>query len=151
MISRTPTQVASHAQKYYIRLTSMNRDRRRSSIHDITTVNNQAPAVTGQQQQQVVKHRPTQPQSQPQPQPQPHPYPGATMGGLGMYGGAPMGQPIIAPPDHMGSAVGTPVMLPPPMGTHHHHHHHLGVAPYAVPAYPVPPLPLQHPAPSTMH
>ncbi|KAG7656906.1 SANT/Myb domain [Arabidopsis suecica] len=151
VISRTPTQVASHAQKYFIRLNSMNRDRRRSSIHDITTVNNQAPAVTGGgQQPQVVKHRPAQPQPQPQPQPQQHHPP--TMAGLGMYGGAPVGQPIIAPPDHMGSAVGTPVMLPPPMGTHHHHHHHhLGVAPYAVPAYPVPPLPQQHPAPSTMH
>ncbi|CAH2036202.1 unnamed protein product [Thlaspi arvense] len=162
VISRTPTQVASHAQKYFIRLNSMNRDRRRSSIHDITTVNNQAPAVTGggggqqQQQQQVVKHRPAlqQPQTQPQPQPQPH-HPGSTMAGLGMYGGAPVGQPIIAPPDHMGSAVGTPVMLPPPMGGHHHHHHlhhqHLGVAPYPVPAYPVPQIPQHHPAPSTMH
>uniref|UniRef100_A0A0D9ZJ47 HTH myb-type domain-containing protein n=1 Tax=Oryza glumipatula TaxID=40148 RepID=A0A0D9ZJ47_9ORYZ len=38
VISRTPTQVASHAQKYFIRLNSMNRDRRRSSIHDITSV-----------------------------------------------------------------------------------------------------------------
>ncbi|CAF2105989.1 hypothetical protein HID58_079402 [Brassica napus] len=143
VITRTPTQVASHAQKYFIRLNSMNRDRRRSSIHDITSVNNQAPAVTGQQQQQqVVKHRLAQPQPPPQPQPQHH-----TMAGLGIYGGAPVGQPIIAPPDHMGSAVGTPVMLPPPMGTHHH----LGVAPYAVPSYPVPPLPQQHPAPSTMH
>uniref|UniRef100_A0A1J3HKF7 Transcription factor DIVARICATA n=1 Tax=Noccaea caerulescens TaxID=107243 RepID=A0A1J3HKF7_NOCCA len=145
VISRTPTQVASHAQKYFIRLNSMNRDRRRSSIHDITTVNNQAPAVTGgggQQQQQVVKHRPPAlPLPQPLPQQQPH-HPGVTMG---MYGGAPMGQPIIAPPDHMGSAVGTPVMLPPPMGSHPHHH--LGVGPYAVPAYPVPPLPQQHPAP----
>ncbi|KAJ4917547.1 Duplicated homeodomain-like superfamily protein [Raphanus sativus] len=145
VITRTPTQVASHAQKYFIRLNSMNRDRRRSSIHDITSLNNQAPAVTGQQQQQqVAKHRAAQPQPQPQ---QPH-HPGATMAGLGMYGGAPLGQPIMAPPDHMGSAVGTPVMLPPPMGTHHHH---LGVAPYAVPAYPVPQIPQQHPAPSTMH
>ncbi|KAJ3703384.1 hypothetical protein LUZ61_007089 [Rhynchospora tenuis] len=37
--SRTPTQVASHAQKYYIRLNSGGKDKRRSSIHDITTVN----------------------------------------------------------------------------------------------------------------
>lgn len=30
-------QVASHAQKYFIRLNSMNKkDKRRSSIHDIT-------------------------------------------------------------------------------------------------------------------
>ncbi|CAN8321018.1 unnamed protein product [Cochlearia groenlandica] len=152
VISRTPTQVASHAQKYFIRLNSMNRDRRRSSIHDITTVNNQAANVIGQQQQQqVVKHRPNQPQQPQQPQPQLH-HPGPS---LGMYGGAPVGQPIIAPLDHMGSAVGTPVMLPPPMGTphhhhHHHHQHHLGVTPYGVPPYP--PLPLQqHQAPSTMH
>ncbi|EMS64444.1 Transcription factor MYB1R1 [Triticum urartu] len=34
--TRTPTQVASHAQKYFIRLSSGTA--RRSSIHDITTV-----------------------------------------------------------------------------------------------------------------
>ena len=38
MVSRTPTQVASHAQKYFIRLSSANKERRRSSIHDITSV-----------------------------------------------------------------------------------------------------------------
>ncbi|KAM7526446.1 hypothetical protein LguiA_016348 [Lonicera macranthoides] len=37
--TRTPTQVASHAQKYYIRQLSGGKDKRRSSIHDITTVN----------------------------------------------------------------------------------------------------------------
>ncbi|CAH9103393.1 unnamed protein product [Cuscuta europaea] len=37
--TRTPTQVASHAQKYFIRQLSGGKDRRRSSIHDITTVN----------------------------------------------------------------------------------------------------------------
>ncbi|XP_058747597.1 transcription factor SRM1-like [Vicia villosa] len=39
VVTRTPTQVASHAQKYKIRLKSMNErkdKRRRSSIHDIT-------------------------------------------------------------------------------------------------------------------
>jgi len=41
VISRTPTQVASHAQKYFIRLNSLNKkDKRRSSIHDITSVQN---------------------------------------------------------------------------------------------------------------
>ncbi|XP_038684054.1 transcription factor DIVARICATA-like isoform X2 [Tripterygium wilfordii] len=36
---RTPTQVASHAQKYFIRQLTGGKDKRRSSIHDITTVN----------------------------------------------------------------------------------------------------------------
>lgn len=137
VISRTPTQVASHAQKYFIRLNSMNRDRRRSSIHDITSVNNgdvsahhhQAP-ITGQQQANTsppgaaampmgasVKHRA-----------QPH------MPGLGMYG-APVGHPIAAL-GHMASAVGTPVMLP---AGHHPH------PPYVVPvAYPMAPPPTLH-------
>ncbi|MQL77109.1 hypothetical protein Taro_009498 [Colocasia esculenta] len=39
VVTRTPTQVASHAQKYFIRLSSGGKDKRRSSIHDITTVN----------------------------------------------------------------------------------------------------------------
>lgn len=110
----------------------MNRDRRRSSIHDITSVNNgdaashQAP-ITGQQANTnpagaaaaAVKHRA-----------QTH------MPGLGMYA-APVGHPVAAPPGHMASAVGTPVMLPPP--GHHPH------PPYAVPvAYPMAP-------PQTMH
>ncbi|XP_009627320.1 transcription factor DIVARICATA-like [Nicotiana tabacum] len=37
VISRTPTQVASHAQKYYQRQLSGCKDKRRPSIHDITT------------------------------------------------------------------------------------------------------------------
>ncbi|MQL94854.1 hypothetical protein Taro_027525 [Colocasia esculenta] len=37
VISRTPAQVASHAQKYYIRLRSTGKEKRRPSIHDITT------------------------------------------------------------------------------------------------------------------
>ncbi|XP_073050167.1 transcription factor MYB1R1-like [Primulina eburnea] len=35
--TRTPTQVASHAQKYFLRRNSQNRRRRRSSLFDITT------------------------------------------------------------------------------------------------------------------
>ncbi|XP_058202589.1 transcription factor DIVARICATA [Rhododendron vialii] len=45
--TRTPTQVASHAQKYFIRQLSGGKDKRRASIHDITTVNlndNQTPS-----------------------------------------------------------------------------------------------------------
>lgn len=37
-MSKTPTQVASHAQKYYLRQLSGGKDKRRPSIHDITTV-----------------------------------------------------------------------------------------------------------------
>jgi SHAQKYF class myb-like DNA-binding protein len=39
VVTRTPTQVASHAQKYFIRLNSMSKkdNKRRSSIHDITS------------------------------------------------------------------------------------------------------------------
>ncbi|GAB4839888.1 hypothetical protein Ancab_020597 [Ancistrocladus abbreviatus] len=35
--TRTPTQVASHAQKYFLRRSNVNRRRRRSSLFDITT------------------------------------------------------------------------------------------------------------------
>ncbi|GAB2234979.1 hypothetical protein Droror1_Dr00004255 [Drosera rotundifolia] len=39
VVTRTPTQVASHAQKYFIRQVSGGgKDKRRASIHDITTV-----------------------------------------------------------------------------------------------------------------
>uniref|UniRef100_A0A5B7B552 Putative Duplicated homeodomain-like superfamily protein n=1 Tax=Davidia involucrata TaxID=16924 RepID=A0A5B7B552_DAVIN len=130
VISRTPTQVASHAQKYFIRLNSMNRDRRRSSIHDITSLNNgDVVPITGQQTNPnnpsnanaaaigpvVAKHR-TQP----------------NMTGLGMYG-ASVGHPVAAQGHMASTAVGTPVMLPP---GHH--------PPYVVPvAYPM--------APPTMH
>lgn len=134
VISRTPTQVASHAQKYFIRLNSMNRDRRRTSIHDITSVNNgdvsshQMP-ITGQSGGAnppngstvgaPMKHRPHQPTMPP---------------GMGMYG-APMGHPVAAAPGHMPSAVGTPVMMP-------HGHHH---PPYVMPvAYPMAPPPTMH-------
>lgn len=39
VISKTPTQVASHAQKYFLRQLSGSKDKRRPSIHDITTFN----------------------------------------------------------------------------------------------------------------
>ncbi|XP_071714414.1 transcription factor DIVARICATA-like [Rutidosis leptorrhynchoides] len=37
VVTRTPTQVASHAQKYFIRQISGGKHKRRASIHDITT------------------------------------------------------------------------------------------------------------------
>ncbi|KAF8114344.1 hypothetical protein N665_0039s0106 [Sinapis alba] len=49
--SRTPTQVASHAQKYFLRRTNLNRRRRRSSLFDITT-----DTVTGMPMEQDHVH-----------------------------------------------------------------------------------------------
>lgn len=99
----------------------MNRDRRRSSIHDITSVNGADASsqpggpITGQANMSTsvigpsIKH-PSQ----------------ANMQGMPLYG-PPVGHPVAAA-GHMISAVGTPIMLPP------------GHAPYVMPiAYPLPP------------
>ncbi|TXG49300.1 hypothetical protein EZV62_025175 [Acer yangbiense] len=45
VVTRTPTQVASHAQKYFLRQNSQKKERKRSSIHDITTVDSNSPAL----------------------------------------------------------------------------------------------------------
>ncbi|CAI9097099.1 OLC1v1033420C1 [Oldenlandia corymbosa var. corymbosa] len=106
VVTRTPTQVASHAQKYFIRLNSMNKDRRRSSIHDITSVNSgdvsvpQGP-ITGQANGSGSTSTGKPSKQSPQP--------AAATPGVGMYGttiGQPVGGPLV-------SAVGTPVNLPP--------------------------------------
>ncbi|CAL4956385.1 unnamed protein product [Urochloa decumbens] len=122
VISRTPTQVASHAQKYFIRLNSMNRDRRRSSIHDITSVTAGEVAAAGAP---ITGGPAAGAGAMPiGPGGMKHHHPGPPMG---MYGHAPMGHPVaghmVAP-----AAVGTPVMFPP------------GHSPYVVPVgYPAPP------------
>ncbi|KAF8398656.1 hypothetical protein HHK36_014511 [Tetracentron sinense] len=109
VVSRTPTQVASHAQKYFIRLNSMNKERRRSSIHDITSVGNgdiatpQGP-ITGQTNEGTAgasSGKLTKPQLQPP----------IGASGVGVYGGTTIGQPIGGP---LISAVGTPVNIPSP-------------------------------------
>ncbi|PIN26632.1 hypothetical protein CDL12_00612 [Handroanthus impetiginosus] len=43
VVTRTPTQVASHAQKYFLRHNSAKKERKRSSIHDITTAMDSLP------------------------------------------------------------------------------------------------------------
>ncbi|GMJ06732.1 hypothetical protein like AT5G08520 [Hibiscus trionum] len=109
VVTRTPTQVASHAQKYFIRLNSMNKDRRRSSIHDITSVGNgdisapQGP-ITGQSNGAAAAGSVGKPTKQP---------PGhlAAPPGIGVHGVPTIGQPIGSP---LVSALGTPVNLPAP-------------------------------------
>lgn len=106
VVTRTPTQVASHAQKYFIRLNSMNKDRRRSSIHDITSVGNtdisgaQGP-ITGQANGSAGGSASKSTKQPPQPPAGPP--------GVGMYGAPTIGQPVGGP---LVSAVGTPVNLP---------------------------------------
>lgn len=129
VVTRTPTQVASHAQKYFIRLNSMNKDRRRSSIHDITSVDNgevstpQGP-ITGQTSSSVAGVSSSKPSKQPF---QPPTGPAS----IGVYGAPMIGQPIGGP---LVSAVGTPVNLPGPS------HMAYGVAP--VPGAMVPGAPM---------
>ncbi|XP_019157926.1 PREDICTED: transcription factor MYB1R1 [Ipomoea nil] len=53
--SRTPTQVASHAQKYFLRRNNHGRRRRRSSLFDITTDNVLGAAKLEQQSSTVEK------------------------------------------------------------------------------------------------
>ncbi|KAK4356000.1 hypothetical protein RND71_024971 [Anisodus tanguticus] len=66
VVTRTPTQVASHAQKYFIRQLSGGKDKRRASIHDITTIDlndNQTPSPdyqkpTSPDQSTVISQQP---------------------------------------------------------------------------------------------
>ena len=112
-MSRTPTQVASHAQKYFIRLNSMNKDRRRSSIHDITSVDNgdvsapQGP-ITGEANSYGGGGGGSTNKSTKQP-----PQPPIGSFGVGIYGAPTVGQPVGGP---FVSAVGTPIAVntPPP-------------------------------------
>ncbi|KAL6579925.1 hypothetical protein OROMI_007949 [Orobanche minor] len=56
--TRTPTQVASHAQKYFLRRSNLNRRRRRSSLFDITTDSvtaaNAMPMDEGKNHQDII-------------------------------------------------------------------------------------------------
>ncbi|KAF1863330.1 hypothetical protein Lal_00031330 [Lupinus albus] len=136
VVTRTPTQVASHAQKYFIRLNSMNKDRRRSSIHDITSVNNgdvsapQAP-ITGQTNGPPGNSTCKSGKQAP---------PASTgVPSIGIYAAPTIGQPIGGP---LVSAVGTPVNLPAPG------HMAYGIrAP--VPGAPTNIVPIRYPMPHT--
>lgn len=120
VITRTPTQVASHAQKYFIRLNSMNKDRRRSSIHDITSVGNgeiSAPEgpITGQTNTNAATNAGGT--SSGRSSKQPSQAPGS--GGISMYsGGTTIGQPVVGTPvnmtpsPHLGYGVRAPTLVP---------------------------------------
>lgn len=56
--TRTPTQVASHAQKYFLRRHNLNRRRRRSSLFDITT--DTVAANTSEEYQDVYQNKTSQ-------------------------------------------------------------------------------------------
>lgn len=115
VISRTPTQVASHAQKYFIRLNSINKDKRRSSIHDITSVNNGDTMQQGQQG--PITGQPA----------------------LVPIPGQPVQQPTGVYPGGQAPAVGAPVMLPPPGHVPFGARGHL-----PRPGMPGPPMPFSH-------
>ncbi|CAK9143445.1 unnamed protein product [Ilex paraguariensis] len=107
VVSRTPTQVASHAQKYFVRLNSENKERRRSSIHDITTLNvgdTSAPPgpITGQLSGVAAAGYSTEIGHS-------RPFSGST---VGVHASSSIGQPIRGP---LISAFGTPVDLPSPV------------------------------------
>lgn len=139
VISRTPTQVASHAQKYFIRLNSMNRERRRSSIHDITSVNNgeasaaQGP-ITGTNGQAAVPGKSPKQPAQPA-----NPPPGVDAFGTTI--GQPVGGPLV-------SAVGTPVTLPVAAPPHLAYGMHAPVPGTVVPRAPIN-IPYPMPPPSS--
>ncbi|PSR95840.1 Transcription factor MYB1R1 like [Actinidia chinensis var. chinensis] len=62
--TRTPTQVASHAQKYFLRRNSINRRRRRSSLFDITTESVTAILMEEETVHQDTKTQPLLPPTQ---------------------------------------------------------------------------------------
>uniref|UniRef100_A0A0A9CR26 Uncharacterized protein n=1 Tax=Arundo donax TaxID=35708 RepID=A0A0A9CR26_ARUDO len=117
----------------------MNRERRRSSIHDITSVNNgdasaaQGP-ITGQTNGQAANPGKSSKQS---------PQPANTPPGVDAYGttiGQPVGGPLV-------SAVGTPVTLPIPAPPHMAYGMHAPVPGAVVPGAPVNIVPMPYPMP----
>lgn len=143
VVTRTPTQVASHAQKYFIRLNSMNKDRRRSSIHDITSVNTgdisaaQGP-ITGQTNAAAASGALSGKSDKEAAQP------AAAPAAVGVYGTPTIGQPIGGP---LVSAVGTPVNLAAP--PHMAYAVRTPVSGSVVPGSPMCMAPMTYPMPRT--
>ncbi|KAL6175587.1 hypothetical protein ACLB2K_052226 [Fragaria x ananassa] len=66
--TRTPTQVASHAQKYFLRRSNHNRRRRRSSLFDITT--DSVPAIAMEEEEVQYQDNTSHSRQLPPPPPQ---------------------------------------------------------------------------------
>ncbi|CAJ2643699.1 unnamed protein product [Trifolium pratense] len=103
VVTRTPTQVASHAQKYKIRQNSKEKkkERKRSSIHDVTHVKNDD--ISPPQGQFISQARGSAASSAGQSAEQAPPSPPS-----GIYAAPRIEHPIGG---HLVSAVGTPVNL----------------------------------------
>lgn len=82
--TRTPTQVASHAQKYFLRRSNLNRRRRRTSLFDITT-----DTVTATPMEAQGHHQDTASHSHPS-FPPPAPTESCNFSGFPMMGAFPM-------------------------------------------------------------
>lgn len=67
VVSRTPTQVASHAQKYFARLASKKKNKKRASIHDDDVIANESRNTSARQAQ--ITWQNTLASTQPNPQP----------------------------------------------------------------------------------
>ena len=144
VISRTPTQVASHAQKYFIRLNSINKDKRRSSIHDITSVagaagdpaSHPAGPITGQTSNVV-----------PPGMAHPHAHSHAHTQGVGVPAQVvAAGPPAVASAAVMFASPAPPGAMPHShMHPHHHPHHHPHPHPHPHHLISLPPAP-GHPA-----
>ncbi|KAH7550396.1 hypothetical protein ACOSP7_024306 [Xanthoceras sorbifolium] len=121
--TRTPTQVASHAQKYFLRRSNLNRRRRRSSLFDITT--DSVTAIPMEEEQDNNKT-----QSHPLPPPLPETNNGGVSRGFSMMPVFPVVLPVpienpmenltLGQPNHQSNNLPAnlirpiPVLPPPP-------------------------------------
>lgn len=99
VVTRNPTQVASHAQKFFIRLNSGNKDRRRSSIHDITTVGHGDAPVSAETNATISASNNSSSQSSQK---------SAEPSGVEAYGTV-IGHPVVC---GLVPSIGTPITLP---------------------------------------
>ncbi|CAN0924122.1 Transcription factor MYBS3 [Linum grandiflorum] len=102
--TRTPTQVASHAQKYFLRRNNQNRRRRRSSLFDITPDNN-TPPPSNQEAASAALFKPNSGHPSKFPVPT---SPAATITSDGSFDKLMLGPPTARP-----KVTGRPIPIPP--------------------------------------